>query len=86
MIKTTVKKYVEMALQEKIWRESPNYPNELAKKVIDILAENTVISKDIVYRAIELALESNYAIKDHPAICKDCEQYAGDCEFCGYKE
>ena len=54
-ISTIVRRYVEMALREKIARECQGYGPDTVERVVAASMNGMHVSKDVLYRAIELA-------------------------------
>jgi len=56
-IKNIVREYIGKALMEKLIEIYPNFPST-RQKVYDVSMKGLGVTKDILYRAIELAAEN----------------------------
>jgi hypothetical protein len=55
MANAQAKKYIEMAIREKLKRECPGYGESVIQKVVSASIPGLGVSKDVLVRAIELA-------------------------------
>ena len=68
-MKDIVKHYIELALREKIKRERPDYGSSTTEKVVAASMGLTGphVTKDVLYRAIELAATTSGQHYYYPA-------------------
>ena len=55
MVSIVVRKYVEAALRERIAKECPGYGPQTIEEVVSASMKGTRVTKDTLYRAIEIA-------------------------------
>lgn len=51
-----VRNYIELAVRERIKKERPDYPDSWVEDIVNA-SMNDKVSRDVLYRAIELAHE-----------------------------